>query len=140
MTDRVWVWNAPEGYWAASTVNFTGAIFRGVPAWSTDLDGNRLRIWPAKAPGAQAPKQLSRYAVAIAGPAWPGRGCPGTVERYVVRGSLVDVRAKLAAALERRQRQYDQRPSTEAPADEQERPTPPRSEAHTPTRLVVAAP
>jgi hypothetical protein len=114
MSERLWTWHVLDSYWSTSTPSFTGIVFRGVPRWETGPDGERRRVmYPA--PGMQAPNaatygngQPIRYAVAIVGAAWSGSS--DLREVYVLRGSLTSVRAKLVAALERRQSAYDRRP------------------------------
>lgn len=115
MLDLIWTWNGHEAYWAASSPAFTAVVVRGVRHWDSrlvDLERGRVqrvwrRVWTATAPGMQAPSERSRYQVAIAGPDYPERGAPGHVERYVLAGSLLEVRAKVAAALARRQAAWD---------------------------------
>jgi hypothetical protein len=112
----VWAWHGGRGqsYWSTSTRTFTGVVQRGVFSWRRiPPRGDHPGDWQyggTHAPGAQAPEAEARYGVAIAGP-WRRLpdGTEGHVERYVLVGSLIQVQAKLAAALERRQRAYDTR-------------------------------
>jgi hypothetical protein len=120
--ELVWVWRPAQQYWVASTPTFTALVFRGVRQIRTSSQGERVVVW-REAPGMKNPAAALysngkpvRYEVAIAGPAWAERGSPGYTERYVIRGSLNQVRRQLEAALERRQRAWQQH-KKEIPVD-----------------------
>jgi hypothetical protein len=97
-----WRWRPWLVGWVAHTAAFTAVVFYERHQRQAGL--------PAIAVAGAA--DADRFAVAVAGPAWPGRGSEGHVERYTIRGSLDEVRAKLAAALERRQLRYEQQEVT----------------------------
>lgn len=99
-----WRWHAAWVGWAAHSPAFTAVV-----AYERKLrEPGRP---PAAVDGAAG---ADRFAVAISGP-WRNvtpvdqPESPGHTERYVLRGSLREVKDKLVAALERRQHAYNTR-------------------------------
>lgn len=104
-----WTWRGAGRYWVRHHGAFTALVVNGErgplqrrpechPACGDR--GHLTSTW-RPAPGAEHPAQVGRYSVGITGPT-------GT-ERYVLRDSLDGARAKLAAALVRRQRAWEER-------------------------------
>lgn len=102
-----WTWRLLLKGWVTHRGSFTAVIVNGVrgPARGGPechrlcADRSHLTYAWSPAPGAEHPTTPGRYSVAIAGPTG--------VERYVLADSLDGARAKLEAALVRRQRAWE---------------------------------
>ena len=98
MSDDRWRYDPGDVGWYLSTSAFTAWI--AYPR--RHLAGG---VYTAAAGAADA----TSYVVAITGPEWEGRGS-GRTERYRLGGELRQVKAKLEAAIRRRQTAWETRP------------------------------